>query len=373
VPDAVRRLVEQGLDVVIEAGAGTHAGHGAAAYEEAGARLEPDVARLYETADLVAKVRAPAPHPDADAHEADLLREGATLIGLLAPFDEPDVMRRLAERRITSFSLELMPRITRAQGTDALSSMSTVAGYAAVIIAAEALPKLMPMMMTAAGTLAPARVLVIGAGVAGLQAIATARRLGAIVEAFDVRSATKEQVESLGARFVELEEVEDAETEGGYAREQSEEQQARQRELLTRHIAGSDAVISTALVPGRPAPKIITEEQVKEMRPRSVIVDLAAERGGNCTLTRPGEIVQVHGVAIHGPLDLPSAYPLHASQMYARNMLNYIQHLVTDGKLQLDLDDVMTRDPLVTHEGEITNASLREAMDGKALDQGAKD
>lgn len=364
VPDAVRRLVEKGLEVVVEAGAGSHGGFTSSGYEESGARLESDTARLYEASDLLLKVRAPTQHPETGEHEVDMLREGGALVALLQPFVEKDAVRRLAERRITSFALDLMPRITRAQSMDALSSMSTVTGYRAAILAAQALPKLMPMMMTAAGTLAPARVLVIGAGVAGLQAIATARRLGAVVEGFDIRPATREQVESLGARFVQLEDVEDAETAGGYARELSEGQQARQRELLTKHIAQSDAVICTALVPGRPAPKIVTEDQVKAMRPRAVIIDLAAEQGGNCSLTRPGEIVHAHGVEVHGPLDMASAYPLHASQMYARNIMNYTLHLVPEGELVLDLEDELTREPMVTRDGAIVNEQVERALEG---------
>ena len=363
VPNSVRVLIEQGVDVLVQSGAGAMSGYAAHTYEEAGARLETDVARLYESADVLVKVRPPAPHPETGQHETDMLCEGSTFVGFLQPFVELDGVRRLVERRITSFALDLMPRITRAQGMDALSSMSTVAGYRATLIAAQALPKLMPMMMTAAGTLAPARVLVIGAGVAGLQAIATARRLGAVVEAFDVRAVTKEQVESLGARFVELEDVEDAEATGGYAAELSAEQQARQRELLAKHIADADAVITTALVPGRPAPKIVTEDQVVRMRPRSVVIDLAAEQGGNCTLTRPGEIVEVHGVEIHGPLDLASAHPLHASQMYSRNVQNYVSHLVVEGELVLDLDDELTRDPLVTRDGVVVNEAVRKALE----------
>ena len=361
VPDSVRRLAGQGLEVLVQAGAGGESGYPDSAYEDAGARLEPDAARTYEAADVLLKLRPPTDHPGAGRHEVDLLREGIVLIGMLDPFASLDAVRRLATRRITSFSLDLMPRITRAQTMDTLSSMSTIAGYHAVMLAASALPKLMPLMMTAAGTLAPARVLVIGAGVAGLQAIATARRLGAVVEAFDIRAATKEQVESLGARFVEQEDAEDAEDARGYAREQTDEQQARQRALLARHIADSDVVITTALVPGRRAPVLITEDQVKGMRPGSLIVDLAAEQGGNCALTRAGEVVRAHGVAIHGPLNLPSAHPLHASQMYSRNIMSYLLHLVREGEVRLDLEDELTRDPMVTHQGQIIHDGVRAA------------
>ena len=345
VPESVGELVGRGLEVCVEAGAGAEAFRSDAEYESAGARIETDPERLYARADLLAKVHAPRAHPQTGRHEVDMLQEGAVLVGLLNPFGERDAVRRLAERRVTSFALELLPRITRAQSMDALSSMSTISGYKAALIAIYSLPRLAPMMMTAAGTIIPARILVIGAGVAGLLAIATARRLGAVVEGFDIRPAAKEQVESLGARFVEAQAVsETAETAGGYARAQTEDEQARTQELLGRHVRDSDAVISTALVPGRRAPVLILEEHVKGMRPGSVIVDLAAEQGGNCALTRPGEVVREHGVEIHGPLDLPSTIPVHASQMYSRNLTNYLNHLIRDGELLLDLEDELTHD-----------------------------
>jgi NAD(P) transhydrogenase subunit alpha len=360
VPDSIKRLGDS-VEVVVQAGAGESAGYLDTAYEEAGARIEPDTQRLWESADCVVKVRAPA--ESSGGHETDLLREGTTLIATLSPYAALDAVRRLAERRVTSFSLDLMPRITRAQGMDVLSSQSTVAGYHCVLLAASALPRLFPLMTTAAGTLAPARVLVIGAGVAGLQAIATARRLGAVVEAFDIRAATKEQVESLGARFVEQESAEDAETAGGYAKEQTAEQQAAQRELLARHVAESDVVISTALVPGRRAPVLVSEEQIKRMRPGSVVVDLAAEQGGNCALTRAGEVVREHGVSIHGPTDVASAHPYHASQMYSRNAQSYLQHLLKDGAIALDLEDELTSGPLLTHEGKIVHEGVKAAAE----------
>ncbi len=257
-----------------------------------------------------------------------------------------------------------MPRIARAQSMDVLSSMSTLAGYRAVLIAASTLPKLFPLMMTAAGTLKPARVLVLGAGVAGLQAIATARKLGALVEAFDIRPAVKEQVESLGARFVEAETVsEKAEDAGGYAKEQTQAQLEEQRRVLARHMAEADAVICTALVPGRRAPVLMTAEQVKGMRPGSVVVDLAAEQGGNCELSEPGQTVNVEGVQIHGPLNLPSALPVHATQMFSQNLLNYLQHLIREGELHLDLSDELTSGPLVTHDGRIVHEGVRKAAE----------
>ncbi len=361
VPDSVKKLVEKKVRVSVQSGAGLRAGFEDSAYQAAGAALEPDAARLYGAADVLLKVRPLDAHPATGRHEVDLLREGATVVGLLLPFVSLDSVRRMAARRTTSLSLDLLPRITRAQSMDVLSSMSTIAGYHAALLAAESLPRLMPMLMTAAGTLAAARVLVIGAGVAGLQAIATARRLGALVEAYDVRAATKEQVQSLGARFVELEGVADASGAGGYAREQTAEEQARQRALLGGRIAEADAVICTALVPGRPAPKIVVEEQVRRMKRGSVIVDLAAEAGGNCSLTRPGETHESGGVTILGPLDLPSAHPFHASQMFARNLQNYLLAIARDGELTLDLEDEIVRGPLVTHGGEIVNEAVKSA------------
>ncbi len=362
-PDTVRELTTKGIQVRVEAGAGAGAYLPDADYEAAGATLETDATRLYAEADLVVKVRGPMAHPGG-RHEVDMLKEGSALLGLLNPLGDRDTMQRLAERRITSFALELMPRITRAQGMDALSAMATISGYKAGLLVADSLPRLFPMMMTAAGTITPARVLVVGAGVAGLQAIATARRIGAVVEAFDIRPAAREQVESLGARFIEAQsETEGAETAGGYARAQTQDEQGLTQELLGRHAVASDGVITTALVPGRRAPQLILEDHVKGMRPGSVIVDLAAEAGGNCALTRPGEVVREHGVEIHGPLNLPSTIPVHASQMYARNITNYLNHLLKDGDLHLDLEDELTRAPLVTRDGEIVNESVRSTQE----------
>ena len=364
VPKSVRKIVDQGVEVWVEAGAGVGAHWADADYESAGARIEPDPARLYGAADLLVKVLIPEQHPRTGLHEAEMLQEGKSLMGLLQPLFQPDLIRRLANRRITSFALELMPRITRAQSMDVLSSMSTVSGYKGALIAAAALPRLMPMMMTAAGTITPARVLVVGAGVAGLQAIATARRLGAVVEGFDIRPAAKEQVESLGARFVEHSGLsEDAEERTGYARAQTDDEQRRTQDLLGRHVADSHAVITTALVPGRRAPLLIPEDHVKGMKPGSVIVDLAAEAEGNCALTRPGEVVKAYGVEIHGPLNLPASVPLHASQLYSQNVTNYLTHLIEDGALRIDLDDELTRAPLVTHEGQITNDRVRTSLE----------
>ena len=350
VPDQVSKY-PSGHEIVVESGAGVAAGHADAAYTEKGARVQLGA---LEGADLVLKVRTPT------SGEIGRLREGATLVGLVAPLSELQAMRALAARGVTTFALELLPRISRAQSMDALSAMATIAGYKSVLLAAEHLPKFMPLLMTAAGMLKPARVLVIGAGVAGLQAIATARRLGAIVEAYDTRPAVKEQVESLGARFVELDlDTKDAEGAGGYARAQSEEFYRRQREQLGKRVAASDVVITTALVPGQRAPLLIEEEAVRAMRPGSVIVDLAAEKGGNCACTQADRDVVAHGVHVLGPTNLPSDLALNASQMYAKNLVTLLLHLVHEGRVRLDLSDEITKGALLTHEGAIANEAVR--------------
>jgi H+-translocating NAD(P) transhydrogenase subunit alpha len=343
VPDGVRRLVDGGLDVVFEAGAGSSAGFLDADYEAAGAQIVPDA---FAEADLIAKVQAPS------EDETGRLREGQTLVALLQPLTSPERVRAVAERKVTAFSMDSIPRITRAQPMDALSSQSTVAGYKAVLLAASHLGKFFPMLTTAAGTIAPARVLVLGAGVAGLQAIATARRLGAVVSAFDVRPVVKEQVESLGASFLELD-VEGAEGVGGYAVALAEDQHEREQELIARHVAESDAVITTALIPGQPAPVLVTAAAARAMRPGSVIVDLAAEAGGNVELTQPGKTVVEDGVTIVGETNLPATMPTHASQMYSRNVLTLLEHLITDGELSLDFDDEITRETCVAHDGRV--------------------
>lgn len=301
-------------------------------------------------------------HPPG-AQEMPHVKEGSCLIGFLQPLTNRAVIHSLAARRVSSFAMELMPRITRAQPMDALSAMSTVAGYKAVLIAAERLPRFFPLLMTAAGTVSPAHVFVIGAGVAGLQAIGTAKRLGAVVQAYDTRPAVREQVESLGAKFVELVlETKGAEEKTGYAKAQSEEFYTRQRELMAERVAGSDVVITTALVPGQRAPILITDSMVRAMRPGSVIVDLAAEQSGNCELTEPGAEVEKHGVTICGPINLPSTVPFHASQMYARTVTNFLLHLVKDGRIRLDLNDELTRGPLVTHQGDVVHESVKAAL-----------
>ena len=345
VPDTVERLAKDGVDVLLEHGAGEEASFPDLAYEGAGARV---VSReeVYAGAELLCKVQPPSPD------EVERLSSGTALVAFLQPLVNADLVRNLGKRGVTSFAIDAMPRITRAQPMDALSSQSTVAGYKAALLAAAALPKFFPMLTTAAGTIAPARVLVLGAGVAGLQAIATARRLGAVVGAYDVRPAVKEQVESLGASFLELD-VEGAEGVGGYAVALAEDEQRRQQELLALHAADSDVVLATALVPGKPAPLLVTEDAVRRMRPGSVIVDLAAEMGGNCALTEPGRTVERDGVTIIGELNLPSTMPLHASQMYSRNVASFLRLLVRDGELVVDFEDEIVRETCITHEGRV--------------------
>ncbi len=349
VPAGVEKLIEANLEVLVQSGAGEKAGYSDQSYEKAGASIEADAAGLYSRADIVLKVREPAADPGSGEGEVESFRNDTALISFIFPASNPEIVERLEEKSIRCFAMELMPRITRAQSMDALSSMSSIAGYQAVLIAAEILPKFFPMLMTAAGTITPARVLVLGAGVAGLQAIATARRLGAVVEAYDIRPVVKEQVESLGAKFIELEvETEDAEDSGGYATEQGEETQEKIRKLLLERIAQSDAVITTALVPGKKAPLLMTREMVEAMSAGALVVDLAAEQGGNCELTEPGKTVEHNGVKIIGPVDLPSTMAVHASDMYSRNISTYLLHLVNDGKLNLDPEDELVTGPRVS-------------------------
>jgi len=355
VPDTATKLAGAGLQVAVQAGAGAAAFITDAMYEQAKATIVADAAALLADADAVLKVQPPT------AAETKLLRKGAVLISFLQPATQGDLVRALAAQGVTAFSLELVPRISRAQSMDALSSQASASGYKAVLMAAERLGKFFPMMMTAAGTVAPARVLVMGAGVAGLQAIATARRLGAVVSAYDVRPAVKEEVQSLGATFIELP-LESQEGQGGYAREQSEEFLRKQRELIGEHIAKSDVLITTAAIPGRRAPLLVTGDMVKGMRPGSVIVDLAAESGGNVELTKAGEEIDVNGVSIVGTRNVPSTMPLHASQLYARNVANLLLHLVKDGALNLDFADEITKGACVTHEGEIVSERAKQLL-----------
>ena len=355
VPDTAAKLKTASLDVSVEARAGAGAYIPDESYEASGVKVVKTAASLLGDADVVLKVQAPS------TDEVGLLKSGSVLISFLQPATQADVVKALAKRGVTAFSLELLPRISRAQSMDALSSQASAAGYKAVLIAAGRLGKFFPMMMTAAGTVAPARVLVMGAGVAGLQAIATARRLGAVVSAYDVRPAVKEEVQSLGATFIELA-LESQLGEGGYAREQSEEFLRKQRELIGEHVARSDVVITTAAVPGRRAPLLVTGDMVKAMRPGSVIVDLGAETGGNVELTQPGKDVDIGGVTIIGTRNVPSTMPLHASQLFARNVMNLLLHLVKDGAINLDFQDEITKGSCVTHGGEIVNERAKQLV-----------
>jgi H+-translocating NAD(P) transhydrogenase subunit alpha len=356
-PDAVTALVKSGTEVLVEAGAGEGAFHADAAFEQAGARIATGPGAVYAEADVVLKVQKPA------SDEVEQMHEGSVLISFLQALTSPDLVRILAARRITSFGMEGIPRISRAQKMDALSSQANIAGYKAVLIAAESLPKFFPMLMTAAGTVFAARVLVIGAGVAGLQAIATARRLGAQVWGYDVRPVVKEQVESLGAKFLQFDlGVSDAEDAGGYAKALSADAARRQQEMLGEKTKDFDVVITTALVPGRPAPRLVTADTVAGMRPGSVIVDLAAEAGGNCALTEPDQVVVRHGVTIHGPTNLPATTPVHASQLYARNVTELLRELVKDGALAIDLDDEVVRGACITHAGEVVNDAVKATL-----------
>jgi NAD(P) transhydrogenase subunit alpha len=360
VPDSVKQLVGLGVEVVLEAGAGLAAGFEDHAYSEAGASIVKSASEALG-ADLVLKVQLPGEAPGG--HEVDQLKGGASLICFLKPLDQTDVTQRLVDRGITTFAVELMPRITRAQSMDALSSQSTIAGYRAVLLAATTLPRIFPMMVTAAGTLQPARLLVVGVGVAGLQALGTAKRLGAITYGYDTRAVVREQVESLGARFVELDlDTGDSEDAGGYAKAQTEEFYQRQRAELGKHVAAADVVITTALVPGQPAPFLIEADAIRSMRPGSVIVDLAAEKGGNCELTKADENVVDSGVTIIGHTNLPAGVPAHASQMYGKNLVTFLDHLLDEGSLTLDFADEITAGSLVTYAGKLVNERLGGAL-----------
>ena len=370
-PVVVPMLAKAGLEVVVEAGAGVAAGYPDAQYQEKGAKVLPDRAAVFAQADIIVQVLGHGANDKNGESDLRLMRQGQALIGFLRPLGTPaqdgksdaSKLQEIAQTGVTAFAVELMPRTTRAQSMDALSSMASIAGYKAVLEVANTLPRIFPMMTTAAGTITPSRVLIIGVGVAGLQAIATARRLGAVVSAYDVRPAAKEQVQSLGARFVELPlETQDAQDARGYAKAQDEAFYAKQRELLGRTVAENDAVITTAVVPGKKAPVLVTAEMVKGMVPGSVILDLAAERGGNCELTRAGEAVVVNGVTVIGLINLASGVPHHASQMYARNLTSFLTNLVKDGKMRPPESDDIIRDTLVTQSGEVVNARVRELL-----------
>ena len=357
IPAGVSKVEKLGCEVIVVSGAGFLSHFSDEEYRDAGATIAPDLGAAVQGAGVVLKVQAPTPE------EIEALPEGVVLIALLSPLTQPELIGELGSAKVTAFALELIPRITRAQSMDVLSSQATVAGYKAVLTVANELAKFLPMFMTAAGTIRPGKVLILGAGVAGLQAIATARRLGARVEAFDVRPAVREQIESLGATFLETEEEVTGEGEGGYAKELSEEQHRRELDLIAAHIADTDLVITTAQIPGRPAPRLITEEMVDSMHPGSVIVDLAASSGGNCAVTREGETVVRNGVKVMGPTNLPAEIPTHASQMFSKNVETLLKELVTEGELSLDFEDEIVAGTCVTHAGEVLHGPTKEKLD----------
>ena len=368
VPAVIPNLNKAGLEVVIEAGAGAEAGYPDTEYAAKGAKIVAERAEVFRAADIILQVLCHGSNDVTGQTDLPLLHRRQALIGFLRPLGNVRTVQEIAASGVTAFSVELMPRSTRAQSMDALSSMGTICGYRAVLIAADTLPRIFPMLTTAAGTITPARVLVMGAGVAGLQAIATARRLGAVVSAYDLRPAVKEQVQSLGGRFVELPlEVADAQDAGGYAKAQDESFYQRQRELLGKVVAQHDVVITAAVIPGKKSPVLVTREMVEGMAPGSVIVDLASERGGNCELTRMGEKIVEHGVSIIGSINLASTVPYHASQMYARNLTNFLLNMVKDGQLRLNMEDEIVRSTLITEGGEIVNPRVREFFSLPAL------
>ncbi len=362
VPATIPSLQKAGFVVHVESGAGVNAGFPDKLYEDQGAVMTGR-AEVFEKSDVLLQIRVVGTNPETDSDDVGALKEGQIIIGLIDALTNADAVKSLASSKVKSFALELVPRITRAQAMDVLSSQANIAGYKAALVAADSMPRIFPMMMTAAGTITPARVLVIGAGVAGLQAIATCNRLGAIVSAYDIRPAVKEQVQSLGAKFVELElDTGEAEDKGGYAKAMDEEFYRKQRELMAKVVAENDAVISTAAIPGKKAPILITEEMVTGMKPGSVIVDLAAESGGNCEATVAGETVDKNGVKIIGPVNVPSTVPYHASQMYAKNISNLLLLMVKDEELNIDLEDEILKDSLVTDGGSVVNDRVKESL-----------
>jgi NAD(P) transhydrogenase subunit alpha len=361
-PETVKKLVKEQIEVVVEAGAGEAASFRDSDYEAAGAKLTSDLAGAWSSADIVLKITEAAENADLGKHEADALKQGAILLGLMSPHRNLDMVKRLLANKVSTFAMELVPRITRAQSMDVLSSQANIAGYKAVLLGAVNLPKYFPLFMTAAGTIQPARVVIMGAGVAGLQAIATARRLGAVVEVSDIRPAVKEQVQSLGAKFIDLPNMESGEGQGGYAKEMSAEFIAKQQQILTDRITKADVVVTTALIPGRPAPRLVTAEMVKGMKPGSVIVDMAVEQGGNCELSENGKTVIKHGVKIIGEANLPATMPQDASLMFSRNVLQLLLLFAKGGQLKLDLNDEVIKGTLLTHDGAVFHAPTGELL-----------
>lgn len=370
VPDVIPALIKAGMDVSVESRAGIESGFTDDAFVKKGAKVVSDRADLFKSADVILQVRSLGSNIEKGKDDLPLLRKGQLIIGAADPLSEPNAVKELAATGVTAFAMELIPRITRAQSMDILSSMATIAGYKAVLLAADSLHRIFPMLMTAAGTIAPAKVFIVGAGVAGLQAIATAKRLGAVVYSYDVRPAVKEQVESLGAKFVEMElETGAAEDKGGYAKAMGEEFYRKQREMMTRVVAENDVVITTAAIPGKKAPILITAEMIKGMSPGSIIVDLAAERGGNCELTKPGETVVVNGITIMGPLNLPSTIPFHASQMYAKNIMTFVKNMIKDGALNLNMEDEIITGTMLCKDGEVVHPVIKELLGAGKADQ----
>ena len=361
VPDVASKLIKTGFQVQVEKDAGLNAGFTNEMYEKAGAKVV-SLNDLYSTAHIIIKVQRPLDHPEAGKNEVELLKEGTLLITFLYPLNYPELATKCANKKINVISMDMIPRTTLAQKMDALSSQANIAGYKSVVMCADTLGKIFPLMMTAAGTISPAKVVIMGAGVAGLQALGTAKRLGAVVEVSDIRTAVKEEVLSLGGKFIEVEGAEDMQDAGGYAKEASEEFLKKQKELIFKHITEADIVITTALVPGRKAPVLVTEEMVRNMKPGSVVLDMAVEFGGNCEVSEKGKNVKKHGVTIIGEPNLPSLVPTHSSEMYAKNILSLIQHIGKEGNVELNLEDEIVQGSLITHNGEVINQRIKELL-----------
>ena len=362
VPDVVSKFIKAGFELQVEKDAGLSAGFTNEMYESAGAKVIDNLNELYSSAEIVLKVQRPLDHPEAGKHELDLMKEGTILITFLYPLNHSDLAKKCAEKKINVISMDMIPRTTLAQKMDALSSQANIAGYKSVIMCADALGKIFPLMMTAAGTISPAKVVIMGAGVAGLQALGTAKRLGAVVEVSDIRSAVKEEVQSLGGKFIEVQTDEDMQDEGGYAKEASEEFLKKQKELIFKHVTEADIVITTALVPGKKAPILVTEEMVKNMKPGSVILDMAVEFGGNCEVSVIGKTVKKHDVTIIGEPNLPSLVPTHSSDMYAKNILSLVTHIGKEGKVELNLEDEIVQGSLITNNGEVIHQRIKELL-----------
>lgn len=361
-PDAASKLIKKNFQVHVQKGAGMSAGYTDGQYEKAGAKLYDNLGELYQSADIVAKVQRPVDNPDEGKHELELMKEGTILITFLYSLNYPELAKKCAENKITAISMDAIPRTTLAQKMDALSSQANIAGYKAVIMCANTLGKIFPLMMTAAGTINPAKIVIMGAGVAGLQALGTAKRLGAVVEVSDIRPAVKEEVQSLGGKFIEVEGAEDMQDEGGYAKEASEEFLQKQKELIFKHVSNADIVITTALVPGKKAPVLVTEEMVKKMRPGSVVLDMAVEFGGNCEVSEKGKTVKKHDVTIIGEPNLPSLVPTHSSDVYSKNIMALLEHISEEGKVELNFEDEIVKGSVITHNGEVVQERTKSLL-----------